>query len=206
MKNCQGSSGPQHALSFCGNIDGMRKTMTSKIPLICELLVKHHYSAPRASVCLPRMAEGSNRYWCPKSTECLMCTCRATASLESTQSQPRRLGLWKINLKISQVPTLVIGGTHDYNGPKQHMEWMSQEVANCDFCSCPNGSHLSQYDWSWAFISGLIQFFGKMWIKGDFSINYMAYYIVSDRKEMACSPQKNEMCQIAWKYSRCFWT
>jgi proline iminopeptidase len=61
------------------------------------------------------------------------------------------------DLKNIQIPTLIIGATHDTMDP-QHLEWMSKEVQNGRFLLCPNGSHLSQYDDPEHFFPGLIQF------------------------------------------------
>lgn len=63
----------------------------------------------------------------------------------------------KEELKNINVPTLVIGATHDTMDPK-HMEWVSKEVENGRFLLCPGGSHLSQYDDPEHFFPGLIQF------------------------------------------------
>lgn len=61
------------------------------------------------------------------------------------------------DLKNIQIPTLIIGATHDTMDPN-HLEWMSKEVQKGRFLLCPNGSHLSQYDDPEHFFPGLIQF------------------------------------------------
>ncbi len=75
---------------------------------------------------------------------------------------------WDIRnqLKNITIPTLVVGATHDTMDPK-HMEWMSTQVANGRFLSCPNGSHLSQYDDPEHFFPGVIQFIKDV-DSGDF--------------------------------------
>jgi len=63
----------------------------------------------------------------------------------------------KDRLKELEVPTLVVGATHDTMDPS-HMEWMSKEVQHGRFLLCPNGSHLSQYDDQINYFKGVIQF------------------------------------------------
>lgn len=52
------------------------------------------------------------------------------------------------------VPTLVIGATHDTMDPK-HMEWMAGQFAKGRFLLCPNGSHLALYDDRETYAAGL---------------------------------------------------
>ena len=56
-----------------------------------------------------------------------------------------------------EVPTLVIGATHDTMDPK-HMEWMANEIPNGQFLLCPDGSHAAHYDDQEIFMAGLIRF------------------------------------------------
>jgi proline iminopeptidase len=55
------------------------------------------------------------------------------------------------------VPTLVIGAKHDTMDP-EHMEWMSTQVRNGSYLSCPNGSHMCMYDDQETYMSGLTKF------------------------------------------------
>jgi proline iminopeptidase len=55
------------------------------------------------------------------------------------------------------VPTLVIGATHDTMDPR-HMRWMSEQLPQGRFLLCPNGSHLSQFDDPEHYFPGLIDF------------------------------------------------
>ncbi|MCF6379286.1 proline iminopeptidase-family hydrolase [Nocardioides KLBMP 9356] len=55
------------------------------------------------------------------------------------------------------VPTLVIGATHDTMDPA-HMEWMAGELPQGRYLHCPDGSHLSQFDDPQHFFPGLIDF------------------------------------------------
>lgn len=55
------------------------------------------------------------------------------------------------------VPTLVIGATHDTMDPK-HMEWVASQIKHAQFLLCPNGSHCALYDDQETYFSGLIKF------------------------------------------------
>jgi proline iminopeptidase len=61
------------------------------------------------------------------------------------------------DLKTINVPTLVIGATHDTMDPK-HMEWMAGQLPNGEFLLCPNGSHMAFYDDQQTYFNGLITF------------------------------------------------
>jgi proline iminopeptidase len=55
------------------------------------------------------------------------------------------------------VPTLVIGATHDTMDPA-HMQWMAEQLPPGRYLHCPNGSHLSQFDDPEHYLPGLIDF------------------------------------------------
>jgi proline iminopeptidase len=55
------------------------------------------------------------------------------------------------------VPTLVIGATHDTMDPK-HMRWMSEQLPQGRYLHCPDGSHLSQFDDPRHYFPGLLDF------------------------------------------------
>jgi proline iminopeptidase len=55
------------------------------------------------------------------------------------------------------VPTLVIGATHDTMDPA-HMRWMSEQLPQGRYLHCPEGSHLSQFDDPKHYFPGLIEF------------------------------------------------
>jgi proline iminopeptidase len=61
------------------------------------------------------------------------------------------------DLKDIDVPTLVIGATHDTMDPG-HMRWMSEQLPQGRYLHCPNGSHLSQFDDPEHYFPGLIEF------------------------------------------------
>jgi proline iminopeptidase len=65
------------------------------------------------------------------------------------------------DLKDIDVPTLVIGATHDTMDP-EHMRWMSEQFPQGEFLLCPNGSHLAQYDDPEHYFPGLIEFLNKL--------------------------------------------
>ena len=61
------------------------------------------------------------------------------------------------DLKDIDVPTLVIGATHDTMDPA-HMRWMSEQLPRGRYLHCPEGSHLSQFDDPGHYFPGLIDF------------------------------------------------
>ena len=70
-----------------------------------------------------------------------------------------KLAKWDVSkeLKNIQIPTLVIGGTHDTMDPK-YMEWMSKQLPKGQYLLCPGGSHFSMYDDQRVYMEGLIRF------------------------------------------------
>ncbi|EGV42949.1 alpha/beta fold hydrolase [Bizionia argentinensis JUB59] len=65
---------------------------------------------------------------------------------------------WDISNRLNEleIPTLMIGGTHDTMDPK-YMTWMSTQVKHGRSLTT-NSGHISQYDDPEAYFSGLIQF------------------------------------------------
>ncbi|MEJ7611279.1 MAG: proline iminopeptidase-family hydrolase [Ferruginibacter sp.] len=61
------------------------------------------------------------------------------------------------DLKNINVPTLVIGGTHDTMDPA-YMEWMAKQIPKGSSLICTNGSHMSMYDDQEAYMHGLMVF------------------------------------------------
>jgi proline iminopeptidase len=55
------------------------------------------------------------------------------------------------------VPTLVIGATHDTMDPA-HMRWMAGQLPQGRYLHCPDGSHLAQFDDPEHYFPGLIEF------------------------------------------------
>ena len=70
-----------------------------------------------------------------------------------------KLTNWDVSaeLKNIQLPTLVIGATHDSMDPK-YMEWMSHQIPGAQFLLCPNGSHMCMWDDQETYFKGLIKF------------------------------------------------
>jgi proline iminopeptidase len=61
------------------------------------------------------------------------------------------------DLNTIDVPTLVIGATHDTMDPA-HMRWMADQLPQGRYLHCPNGSHLAQFDDPGHYFPGLIDF------------------------------------------------
>jgi proline iminopeptidase len=55
------------------------------------------------------------------------------------------------------VPTLVVGATHDTMDPA-HMRWMAGQLPQGQYLHCPDGSHLAQFDDPQHYFPGLIEF------------------------------------------------
>jgi proline iminopeptidase len=55
------------------------------------------------------------------------------------------------------VPTLVIGATHDTMDPA-HMRWMADQLPKGQYLHCPDGSHLAQFDDPEHYVPGLTEF------------------------------------------------
>ncbi len=72
-----------------------------------------------------------------------------------------RLEKWdrKKDLPRIQVPTLVVGATHDTMDPA-HMKWVAGQVRNGTYLHCPDGSHMAMWDDQQAYFDGLVR-----WIK-----------------------------------------
>jgi proline iminopeptidase len=56
-----------------------------------------------------------------------------------------------------EVPTLIIGATHDIDDPA-HMTWMAGQVQYGRYLHCPDGSHLALYDDPQPYFEGLVRF------------------------------------------------
>mgnify|MGYP001594587696 CR=1 FL=1 len=70
-----------------------------------------------------------------------------------------RLAKWtrKADLGRIDVPTLVVGATHDTMDPA-HMEWMSEQMPRGGYLFCPGGSHLCMWDDQETYMAGLVRF------------------------------------------------
>ena len=123
-------------------------------PRYMELLVEHHYTA---HIC--RMPADD---W-PDPVR------RAIAHINPAvyvpMQGPSELGLsgslegWDRSADLGEidVPTLVIGATHDTMDP-DHMRWMADQLPQGRYLHCPDGSHLAQFDDPEHYFPGVIDF------------------------------------------------
>jgi len=65
------------------------------------------------------------------------------------------------DLKDIDVPTLVIGATHDTMDPA-HMQWMAEQLPQGRYLHCPDGSHMSQFDDPEHYFPGLLDFLASL--------------------------------------------
>jgi proline iminopeptidase len=127
---------------------------TTEDPRYEELLVKHHYELH-----VLRMPVGE---W---PDPVVRTFAHLNQSIYVPMQGPSELGLRGSlesfdrtgDLKDIDVPTLVIGATHDTMDP-DHMRWMSQQLPRGRYLHCPDGSHLAQFDDPTHYFPGLIDF------------------------------------------------
>jgi proline iminopeptidase len=74
-------------------------------------------------------------------------------------SADAKLATWDrvADLPAIEVPTLVIGATHDTMDPA-HLEMMARRLPHGSYLLCPNGSHMAMYDDQDIYFSGLTDF------------------------------------------------
>lgn len=119
-----------------------------------QLLMEHHY---RLHVCRMPLED-----WPDPVTRSIG---HINPAIYVPMQGPSELGLsgaletWdrSSDLQSINVPTLVIGATHDTMDP-EHMRWMSEQLPRGRYLHCPNGSHLSQFDDPEHYFPGLIDF------------------------------------------------
>ena len=119
-----------------------------------QLLVEHHYVH---HVCRLPADE-----WPEPVTRSLG---HINASIYVPMQGPSELGMsgtledWDRSgdLREIDVPTLVIGATHDTMDP-DHMRWMSEQLPRGRYLHCPDGSHLAQFDDPQHYFPGVIDF------------------------------------------------
>jgi proline iminopeptidase len=129
-------------------------TGTTDDPRYEELLMEHHY---RWHVCRIPLDE-----W-PEPV--VRCFAHLNPAIYVPMQGPSELGMsgtledWDRSgdLKDIDVPTLVVGATHDTMDPA-HMEWMAGQLPQGRYLHCPEGSHLCQFDDPQHFFPGLIDF------------------------------------------------
>jgi proline iminopeptidase len=119
-----------------------------------QLLVEHHYLLHVLRIPLDQWPEPVTRAFA-----------HINLSIYVPMQGPSELGLsgsledWDRSgdLRNIDVPTLVIGATHDTMDPA-HMRWMSEQLPKGRYLHCPVGSHLAQFDDPDHYFPGLIDF------------------------------------------------
>lgn len=127
---------------------------TTDDPRYEQLLMEHHYVL---HVCRLPLEE-----WPDPVTRALA---HINPAIYVPMQGPSELGMsgtletWDRSADLGgiDVPTLVIGATHDTMDP-EHMQWMSGQLPHGRYLHCPNGSHLAQFDDPEHYFPGLIDF------------------------------------------------
>ena len=141
----------QQALAEIERFEAEGKT---EDPRYMQLLVEHHY---RLHVCRMRPDE-----WPEPVTRSLS---HLNPAVYVPMQGPSELGLsgkletWDRSADLARidVPTLVIGATHDTMDP-DHLRWMAEQLPQGRYLHCPDGSHLAQFDDPEHYFPGLIDF------------------------------------------------
>ena len=131
---------------------------TTDDPRYEQLLMEHHYAL---DVCRLPIEE-----WPDPLQRALA---HINPSVYVPMQGPSELGLsgtlenWDRSSDLADidVPTLVIGATHDTMDP-EHMRWMSEQLPRSTYLHCPNGSHLAQFDDPMHYFPGLIDFLNAL--------------------------------------------
>ncbi len=119
-----------------------------------QLLMEHHYALHVCRLPIDEWPDPVHR-----------AIAHINPSIYVPMQGPSELGLsgtladWDRSADLDRVdvPTLVIGATHDTMDP-DHMRWMSEQLPQGAFLHCPNGSHLVQFDDPEHYFPGLIDF------------------------------------------------
>jgi proline iminopeptidase len=127
---------------------------TTGDPRYEQLLMEHHYAL---HVCRLPLED-----WPDPVTRALA---HINPAIYVPMQGPSELGMsgtletWDRSAELGgiDVPTLVIGATHDTMDP-EHMQWMSEQLPHGRYLHCPNGSHLAQFDDPGHYFPGLIAF------------------------------------------------
>lgn len=148
--------GPQLPKEIWTELKTLEEAKDYTNPRYMELLMKHHYTAHVLRKPLEQWPESVNRSFKHLNPEVYIYM-QGFSEFGVTGNATLKNWDRKSDLHKIEVPTLVIGASHDTMDP-DHMEWMSEEVANGSFLLCPEGSHLSQYDDQQTYFKGLIAF------------------------------------------------
>jgi len=138
-------------------IRSLEKANDFKNPKYMELLMPHFYAKHICRIPIEKWPNPMTRSFD-----------QINNSLYVTMQGPSEFGIsgkltnWdrSLSLKDIQVPTLVIGASHDTMDPK-YMEWMSKEFPKGEYLLCPDGSHMCMYDDQQTYFKGLISFLNK---------------------------------------------
>ncbi len=123
-------------------------------PRYMELLIPHHYEKHVLRIPQAQWPDPVNRSFK-----------HVNAQIYVSMQGPSELGAsgkllnWDRSKDLAQitVPTLTIGGQHDTMDPA-YMAAMAKKVQHGRALTCPKGSHMSMYDDSATYFTGLIQF------------------------------------------------
>jgi proline iminopeptidase len=135
-------------------IKAFEREGTTDDPRYEELLMEHHYALHVCRLPLDQWPDPVVR-----------ALAHINPSIYVPMQGPSELGLsgsledWDRSgdLKDIDVPTLVVGATHDTMDPA-HLRWMSEQLPQGRYLHCPDGSHLSQFDDPEHFFPGLVEF------------------------------------------------
>jgi len=145
---------PTMDLDVLRQIKAFEREGTTDDPRYEELLMEHHYALHVCRLPLDQWPDPVVR-----------ALAHINPSIYVPMQGPSELGLsgsledWDRSgdLKDIDVPTLVVGATHDTMDPA-HMRWMSEQLPQGRYLHCPDGSHLSQFDDPEHFFPGLVDF------------------------------------------------
>jgi proline iminopeptidase len=123
-------------------------------PRYMELLMQHHYVQHVLRMPADQWPDPVNRAFA-----------RLNYPLYTLMQGPSELGAsgrlvdWDRTRDLDriEVPTLVIGATHDTMDPK-HMESIAGRIPKGRFHLCPHGSHMAMYDDQQTYFEGLVGF------------------------------------------------
>jgi proline iminopeptidase len=135
-------------------IERMEATREFTQPRYMELLMQHHYVQHVLRMPADRWPDPVNRAFA-KLNYPLYVLMQGPSELGASG----RLVDWDRtgDLDRIDVPTLVIGATHDTMDPK-HMESIAGRIPKGRFHLCPSGSHMAMYDDQQTYFEGLIGF------------------------------------------------
>jgi proline iminopeptidase len=135
-------------------IERMEATGEFTKPRYMELLMQHHYVQHVLRMPADEWPDPVNRAFA-KLNYPLYVLMQGPSELGASG----KLANWDRTRDLDQinVPTLVIGATHDTMDPK-HMEMIAGRIPKGRFHLCPNGSHMAMYDDQKTYFAGLIRF------------------------------------------------